>query len=164
MRRLLVDENFNGYIVRGLLRRRPGLDLVRVQDVGLVKSDDPTILAWAALHGYILLTHDRATVPEYAYDRVVAGEPMPGIFLLNDRMPPRQAIDELLLLDECSEQEEWNSLVVYLPLSEGGSPFSSAIYYQRKRPSSRFLICGSDQIMKVTPSPPLSLSIQRPTR
>ncbi len=116
MLRLLADENFNGYSVRGLLRRRPGLDLVRIQDVGLAKSDDPTILAWAALHDYILVTHDRASVPEYAYDRVVAGEPMPGIFLLNGRMPPRQAIGELLLLDECSEQEEWNSLVVYLPL------------------------------------------------
>lgn len=116
MFRLLADENFNGYIVRGLLRRRPGLELVRVQDVGLAKTDDPAILAWAAVHDYILVTHDRATVPEYAYDRVAAGERMPGVFLLNDRMPPRQAIDELLLLDECSEPEEWNSLVVYLPL------------------------------------------------
>jgi hypothetical protein len=33
--KLLVDENFHRAIVRGLLRQLPGLDLVRVQDVGL---------------------------------------------------------------------------------------------------------------------------------
>ena len=55
MLRLLTDENFNGYIVRGLQRRRPALELVRVQDVGLGEADDPTILEWAAVHDYILL-------------------------------------------------------------------------------------------------------------
>ena len=41
--RLLSDENFNGEIVRGLLLRRPDLDLCRVQYVGLEAADDPTI-------------------------------------------------------------------------------------------------------------------------
>ena len=45
MLRLLADENFNGDIVRGLLRRRPELDLVRIQDVGLTGADDPSVLA-----------------------------------------------------------------------------------------------------------------------
>lgn len=42
--RLLADENFNGAIVRGPLRRNPEVDVVRVQDVGLTGSDDPTVL------------------------------------------------------------------------------------------------------------------------
>ena len=116
MLRLLADENFNGYIMRGLLYRRPDLDLVRVQDVGLGEADDPTILEWAAGHNRILLTHDRATMPDFAYARIASGLPMPGMFVLNDRMPLRQAIDEILFLDEYSEQDEWNHLVVYLPL------------------------------------------------
>ena len=37
---LLSDENFNGEIVRGLFRAQPELDLVRVQDVGLLSADD----------------------------------------------------------------------------------------------------------------------------
>jgi len=58
MVRLLSDENFNGEIVRGLLLRRPDLDLCRVQDVGLEAADDPTILEWAAANNRIVLTYD----------------------------------------------------------------------------------------------------------
>jgi hypothetical protein len=32
MTRLAADEDFNNRILRGLLRRQPGLDIVRVQD------------------------------------------------------------------------------------------------------------------------------------
>lgn len=48
MLRLAADENFNGDIVRGLLRRNPRVDIVRVQDVGLSGANDPTVLEWAA--------------------------------------------------------------------------------------------------------------------
>lgn len=116
MLRLASDENFNGDIVRGLLLRRPDLDLVRLQDVGLEGVEDPTVLAWAAANDRILLTHDRATMPDFAYVRVMAGQPIPGVFVVNDRLPVRQAIDELLLIDACSEQIEWAGRVLYLPL------------------------------------------------
>jgi len=39
-----ADENFNNDIVRGLLRRKPDLNIVRVQDAGLSGADDPTVL------------------------------------------------------------------------------------------------------------------------
>jgi len=35
MLKLAADENFNNDIIRGLLRRKPDLDIVRIQDVGL---------------------------------------------------------------------------------------------------------------------------------
>ncbi len=40
MLRLLADENFNNQIVRGILRQRPEIDIVRVQDVGLSTTVD----------------------------------------------------------------------------------------------------------------------------
>ena len=116
MLHLVSDENFNGDILRGLLLRHPVLDLHRVQDVGLEEADDPTILAWAAANNRIVLTHDHATMPDFAYARVVAEQPIPGVFVVPDRMAVRQAIEELLLVEVCSEQAEWASLVVYLPL------------------------------------------------
>ncbi len=41
---LVADENFNNDIVRGVLRKNPGLDIVRVQDVGLRGADDSLVL------------------------------------------------------------------------------------------------------------------------
>lgn len=116
MLRLASDNNFNGDIVRGLLRARPELDLIRVQDVGLQRAEDPTILEWAAKNDRIVLTHDRATMPDFAYARVAAEQPMPGVFVFNDRAATRQAIEELLLVEACSEHSEWAGLVVYFPL------------------------------------------------
>jgi len=79
MLRLAIDENLHNDIVRGLLRKLPSLDIVRVQDAGLTGRDDPTILAWAATELRVLVTHDVATLVGYAYERVTRGEPMPGV-------------------------------------------------------------------------------------
>lgn len=112
----LSDENFHGDIVRGLFLRQPNLDLVRIQDISLRAVDDPAILDWAAANDRIVLTHDRATMPNFAYERLARGEEMSGLFVVHDRMPIRQVIDELLLLIDCSQQSEWKGIVLYLPL------------------------------------------------
>jgi predicted nuclease of predicted toxin-antitoxin system len=114
--KLVSDENFNGDILRGLFRRVPELDIVRVQDVGLDATPDPDILAWAASEDRILLTHDRETMPNFAYDRVRAGEPMPGVFVVSDLMPIGQAIDEIRLAVDCLLPEECKDLVRFFPL------------------------------------------------
>jgi len=114
--RLVADENFHGDIVRGLLRRRPDLDIVRIQDVGLSGADDPTVLEWAAQEGRVLLTHDVQTITRYAYERVQAGMTMPGVFEVSRVVPLGGAIEDLLLLAECSLDDEWEGQVRYLPL------------------------------------------------
>jgi hypothetical protein len=101
--RLVSDENFDG-------------DIVRVQDIGLTSTPDQAILAWAAAEGRILLIDDRDTVPNFAYDRVRAGQTMPGVFLVSDWMPTGEAIRELLLAIECLSPEECRDLVTYFPL------------------------------------------------
>jgi len=114
--KLLSDENFNGDILRGLYRQRPDLDAVRVQDVGLNARPDPDILAWAAAEGRILLTHDRDTMLYWAYERVSAGQAMPGVFLVSDQMPMGQAIDEILLAVDCLTPDECKDFVRFFPL------------------------------------------------
>ena len=113
---LAADENFNNNIVRGLLRHRPDLDLVRVQDVGLSGADDPAVLAWAARARRILLTHDVSTITHYAYERVRAGKTMPGVVEVSRAVLVGQAIEDLMLLAECSLAGEWEGQVLYLPL------------------------------------------------
>jgi len=114
--RLLADENFNNNIVRGVRLRDPDIDLVRIQDVGLSGADDPSVLEWAAEHRRVLLTHDVATITAFAYERVRAGKPMPGVFELSSTVALRSAIEDIVLLATCSEDGEWEGQVRYLPL------------------------------------------------
>lgn len=116
MLKFIADENFNGDIVRGVLRLHPDIDIIRVQDTDLMGSDDPTVLAWAADEGRILLTHDVKTMTKFGYARVTTGLPMPGIFEVNLDVPIGLVIDEILLLAECSLENEWEGQIRYLPL------------------------------------------------
>lgn len=75
MLRLAADENLNNDIVRGVLRRNPEVDIVRIQDAGLSGADDPTVLEWTAQTGRVLLTHDVTTITRYAYERIRDGKP-----------------------------------------------------------------------------------------
>ncbi len=116
MLRLAADENFNNDIVRGLLRRKPNLDIVRIQDVGLSAADDPTMLEWAAQEGRVLLTHDVTTITYHAHERVRTGKRMPGVFEVSRKAPIGVAIEDILLIAECSLEGEWEGQVRYLPL------------------------------------------------
>lgn len=111
-----ADENFNNDIVRGLLRRKPDLDIVRIQDAGLSGQDDPAVLEWAAKDGRILLTHDVATITQYAYERVRSGKSMPGVFEVGRRVSIGVVIEDILLLAQYSFAGEWEAQVRYLPL------------------------------------------------
>ena len=114
MLQLLSDENFNGEVVRGLVRRAGELDVVRVQDVGLMCAEDPVILQWAAENSRVLLTYDRATIPAFAYERVQAGKAMPGVIVVNDRAAIGTVIDDVLLFALCSDSGEWEGQVLFL--------------------------------------------------
>lgn len=114
--KLLADENFDNTIVRGLLRRNSNIDIVRVQDVGLSGEDDPTVLAWAAQEGRILLTHDVATITRYAYERVKQGQSMPGVIEVSLDSPIGRVIEDILLFLECSLEGELEGQVQYFPL------------------------------------------------
>jgi hypothetical protein len=116
MLRLAADEDFNSNIVRGLLRRSVELDIVRIQDAGLSGADDRTVLDWAALEGRILLTHDVSTMTRHAYERLEQGQHMPGIFEVSRAIPIGRAIEDILILAECSLDDEWRGQVRYLPL------------------------------------------------
>jgi hypothetical protein len=55
-------------------------------------------------------------MPKFAYNRVRAGQSMPGVFLVSDLMPLGQAIDEILLALECLPPEECKDVVRFFPL------------------------------------------------
>ena len=111
----LADECFDNDIIRGLLRRSPGFDLIRPQDAFEVAGrDDETLLAWAAKNDRVVLTHDLATmIPALRSGHERSSS---AIVLVPDSLPLGQVIDEVLLLDQCSRESDWRSGVIYLPL------------------------------------------------
>lgn len=116
MIRFLTDEDFDNDILRGVVLRLPNLDIVRVQDVGLLGKSDSVVLEWAAREKRILLTHDVRTMRHHAYARLEVGLTMPGVFVVPQALSIAQAIAEVLLLAECSVEGEWEGQVRFLPL------------------------------------------------
>ncbi|MDT4954720.1 MAG: hypothetical protein QOH63_2515 [Acidobacteriota bacterium] len=116
MLRLATDEDFNNRILRGLFRRNPKLDIVRAQDAGLRGLGDDKVLEWAATDSRVLLTHDVTTMKQFVDERLAAGLPMPGVFELAQDVPIGQAIEDILLLAECSFEREWEGQIQFLPL------------------------------------------------
>jgi len=116
MLRYAADENFNNDIVRGLLRRQSQLDILRLQDVALSGAQDVAVLEWCAKERRALLTHDVTTITRFAYERVRAGKPMPGVFEVGRDLAIGVVIEDLLLLAERSLDGEWEGQIRYLPL------------------------------------------------
>jgi hypothetical protein len=112
----LIDEDFDNTVLRGVRRRLPALDAVRVQDVGLSGVHDTEVLEWAGREGRILLTHDVTTMKPYAYDRIIQGLPMPGVFVVSQFLPTGVAVEAIVLVAECSLEGEWEGQVRHLPL------------------------------------------------
>jgi hypothetical protein len=116
MLRLATDEDFNNRILRGLLRRRPDLDIVRAQDAGLAGRSDAEVLEWAAREGRVLLTHDVTTMKQSVEERVAAGLSVAGVFEVGQQIPIAQAIEDILLIAECSLEGEWEGQIRFIPL------------------------------------------------
>jgi hypothetical protein len=116
MLRLASDADVNDDILSGLFHRRPTLNLISVREVGLRTAGDPKILEWTAAEDRILITQDRSTMTHFANQRIAAALRMPGMFVIRNKPPFGPLIDDILLLDSCSIEDEWNNRVIFLPL------------------------------------------------
>ena len=116
MLRFAADENLNNHVVNGLLARNSAVDIIQVQEAGLTSADDPSVLEWAAGEGRVLRSHDVTTMPRFASDRLEAGLPMPGLFLIPQNLQVGEVIEDLLLIAEGSLDNEWDGQIRYLPL------------------------------------------------
>ena len=97
-------------------RRRSDLDVLRVQDVGLSQGKDEALLEFAAREGRVIITHDTRTMPKFARDRIKGGMPMSGLIIVPEQLPIGSAVEDLLVIVECTELWEWDNRIEYLPL------------------------------------------------
>lgn len=116
MLRLLIDQDLDHDILRGLLRRVPRLDVVTAFEIGMSQATDPELLFWAQQEGRIIVTHDRATMPRHATAIMETGGSIAGVFVVPRTIPLHQVLAELEIMVECSENYEWIDFICYLPL------------------------------------------------
>ncbi len=115
MLRLLIDQDLDHDILRGLIRRIPQLDAVTAFEIGMRAATDPQLLIRAARERRIIVTHDRKTMPTHAAELMGGGENIAGLFVVPRGMPIRQALEDLELMITCSENDEWVNVIRYLP-------------------------------------------------
>ena len=116
MLRLLIDENIDHRILRGLLRLIPQLDFIIPARVGLAGLADSELLRWAAREDRTILTHDIKTMPHYAKQLLIQGEPMAGVIVIPDGLQIGNAISDLELVLECLSQSDLRDRIMHLPL------------------------------------------------
>ncbi len=117
MLRLASDADIHGELVRGLRRREPGLDLIRVQDALPLGTSDPAVLAWASEVSRVVVTNDRNTMISAADERMIAGLSMPGLIVTSRDQSIGAAISDILLIAGCMTVEEVQSqIVIFLPV------------------------------------------------
>jgi predicted nuclease of predicted toxin-antitoxin system len=113
--RFQADADLDGRIIRGLRRAAPEIDIRTSGDAGLAGLGDPEVLRIAADSGRILVSQDRRTMPVH-FARFTSGAQSPGVILLREAIPISTAIEQLALIWNASEAEEWANRVVWIPL------------------------------------------------
>lgn len=115
MPKLLADEDFNNRIVRGIRRLSADIDIVRVQEVGLVGEEDIKILEWAASENRILLTHDLATMIAFAYDRISNEQQFPGMIAVSQTASIGRVIEDVAKI-AANEDIDLHGRVIFIPI------------------------------------------------
>jgi len=113
---LLVDEDFNARIIRGLQRLAPNANFQMVRDVGLAGQPDAAVVEWAAHNDRVLVTHDVNTLIDAALQRVRADRPMAGVIAVPQRLAIGAAVADLFLIANCAKPQELRGQIWYLPL------------------------------------------------
>ena len=111
----LADENFQQWIVKGLLRRQPMIDMITAAQAGTLGLPDPDVLTQAATTDRILVSHDVNTMPAHFKAFLDTGQHSPGLFLFTQTLPIAQAIEALHLVWVASNPDDWRDLMTYLP-------------------------------------------------
>jgi hypothetical protein len=91
-----ADADLNEDIVKGVLRREPGIDFRTATAAGLRGMSDLQVLEVAAAGGPILVSDDRRPMPG-AFGKFVQKTSSPGLFLISQRTDLLLAIESILL-------------------------------------------------------------------
>lgn len=110
--RFFADHDLNEHLVRGVVRREPAIEFIRAHNIGMHERSDAEVLAYAAEHQMLVISHDVNTMPANAYTHIRAGAPMAGLLMVKQSDPVGMVIDDLILIWSASKAG-----VGFLPLT-----------------------------------------------
>ena len=112
--RFQADADLNEDLVKGVLRREPGVSFKTATAAGLRSLSDLEVLAVAAREDRVLVSHDRKTMPE-AFDKFVGANTSPGLLIVSQNLDLRTAIEGVLLVWTATEAAEWVNRMATIP-------------------------------------------------
>lgn len=113
----LLDENESPRLKTALLRLEPALDVLRVGDPGAPPrgTADPDILRHLEISGRMLVTSNRKSMPAHVKAHWEAGGHLWGLLWVRAGTPLGRLAQELYLVWEASEAEEWVDRLDWIP-------------------------------------------------
>jgi predicted nuclease of predicted toxin-antitoxin system len=109
-----MDVHVRRAVTNGLRLR--GVDVLTAQEDGAGELTDPQLLSRATELGRILFSQDDDLLRE-AHKRQQSGELFAGVIYAHQlNVSISQCIDDLELLAQLTEHEEWMNRLAYLPL------------------------------------------------
>ncbi len=117
--RYLLDENLAALYRTEFGKREPTMIVWKIGDPGVPPkgTSDPKILCWCEEQGFVLVTNNRKSMPDHLSEHLATGRHIPGIIELNPKMGIGETIEELALIWEASDPNEYQDTILYLPLT-----------------------------------------------
>jgi predicted nuclease of predicted toxin-antitoxin system len=113
--RYQADADLNQNIVSATIRLEPTVDFRTSHAAGLPNLEDSEVLETAARDSRILVSHDKATMPD-AFARFITKKSSPGVLLIPRGLKLLDVAEELVLIWAASEPNEWANRIVFIPL------------------------------------------------
>lgn len=115
--RFLLDENLSPRLKIAVLHFNPLIDILCVGEPNApsLGTLDPDILRYLELSQRLLVTNNRTSMPEHLEAHWTAGGEIWGLFWVRPNTPIGQLAEELYVIWETSEAEEWKHIVDWIP-------------------------------------------------
>lgn len=113
----LLDENVSPRVKATLLRLSPQVDVLRVGDPATpsLGTPDPELLRYLELSQRMLITRNRASMPAHLEEHRAAGGHFWGLHWIRPSATIGRVAEDLSLIWEASEAEEWVDRVGWIP-------------------------------------------------
>jgi predicted nuclease of predicted toxin-antitoxin system len=115
----MLDECVPSALARGLRRHLPDVPVLQVGDSDAPPkgTSDAELLAFCEREKRLLITADRATMPDCVKQHLQRGRHSWGVLVVGWDVSLSRILDELSLVYEASEDREWIDVLYYLPFS-----------------------------------------------